>query len=178
MARLMDLAKLLKGPVIALVLFYFVGGGVVYSMLKLTDWVNTHPYAAGTPDNEGSFEKAVDAYQNVNSLLTTLATGLLAALGFLLINRPGRPFSAWDFWWAATSALCACVSLYWGYVSSQNVQVALEFQSLTLDLPTLQFPRQFQFYSVVLGVICLAHFAMRTAIAMSAGGGESHAGNP
>jgi hypothetical protein len=175
MAELMNVVKLLKGPVIAIIVFYLLCVAMVFGMRRLTERINTEKYASITPDDPGSFVQAMDAYQQVINLLTTLATGLLAALGFLLINRPGQQYSAWDFWWAATSALFACVSLYWGYVSSQNVQVALEAQSLTLDIPILQRPRQLQFSSMVLGVVCVAHFAMKTLIKMESAGGEKSA---
>ena len=56
-----------------------------------------------------------------DSLLTTLGTAMMGALGFLLVsgprNRP-RPRHQWS---AFISALCVGVSLYFGYVSHLHV---------------------------------------------------------
>lgn len=144
----------------------------------LTYYINGATYASVTADNLAAFEKSVDTYEAVDNLLTTLATGLLAALGFLLTSRPTQRYAGQAFWPAAASALCACVSLYWGYISSQNVEWAIERQAGTLDIVTLQWPRQLQFVSMLLGVIFLADLVRRTLVKMNSHEGPTNASKP
>jgi hypothetical protein len=164
----MSLGKFLTRPLVATIAFYILCGIVSYGMHTLAARINADTsYPTVPADGPDAFAKAVDAYQVVNNLLTTLATGLLAGLGFLLFNLPRQKNSGQAFWWAALSGLCACVSLYWGYISSQNVEAAIEGESLTLDLPSLQYPRQLEAASMMVGVILAGHFVMRTLINMN-----------
>jgi hypothetical protein len=54
-----------------------------------------------------------------------------------------------------------CVSLYWAYVSSQNVEWAIENSVGTLDLDKIQMPRQLQCLAMLLGVVFFADFVRR-----------------
>jgi hypothetical protein len=166
--------KRLTGPILV---FYLICAVVGTSMAFMTYWINYHSdFASPTNDTSDAFGKAIEAYQTAISMLTTLATGLLAALGFILINRPIQRYARLEFLWAAGSALCACVSLYWGYESSQNIVSAIEGPGpLTVEMPILQHPREFQFYSMLLGVILVAHFMIRTLIKVNTGEGAKNA---
>jgi hypothetical protein len=132
----------------------------------LTDYINTRPYffepmdeAAGS--HAAALSKAQDAYAAVSNLLTTLATGLLASLGIFFTRMTNRRDLARVLWPAVLSALCVCLSVYFGYISSQNVGWAIEFQIPTMNVPKLQVPRQLQFFSLVAGVYLYAEFLRR-----------------
>jgi hypothetical protein len=64
-------------------------------------------------------------------------------------------------WPAAISAVCVCVSLYWGYISSQNVEWAIETIGENLGLDQIQLPRQLQCFTMLLGVVFFADFVRR-----------------
>jgi hypothetical protein len=113
------------------------------------------------PDDAAALSKAEDAYAAVGNLLTTLATGLLAALGLFLTSAQKQRDLAGELWPAALSALCVCLSIYFGYISSQNVGWAIEYSIPTLDLPKIQWPRELQFYALLLGVFFFADFVRR-----------------
>jgi hypothetical protein len=62
-------------------------------------------------------DKAVDAFLEMNRLLTTLATTLLGAMGLLLFGGfKGRPCSR-ELWAVIAGAISICLSIYYGYVA-------------------------------------------------------------
>jgi hypothetical protein len=146
-----------------------IGGAIFYTiciilgitMWELTSHINALPYVAGAADDPTALIKAQDAYSAVTNLLITLASGMLAGLGFYLTHKPKQSYSRPQFWFAALSALFGCVSLYWGYISSQNVQWAIESSIPTLGLEKIQLPRQLQVVSILIGVFCFAEFVRR-----------------
>ena len=110
-------------------------------------------------NDAAALSKAQDAYAALGNLLTTLATGLLASLGVFFTRTKND--SARVLWPAVLSALCVCISVYFGYISSQNIAWAIESQIPTINLPKLQVPRQLQFFSLVAGVYFYAEFLRR-----------------
>jgi hypothetical protein len=147
------------------IIFYGVCAGLVVIMGLLTYYVNARPLAETVsvwdPSAAAAVMKAYDAYAAVNNLLTTLATGLLAGLGLFLANSRQDRCPEQALWPAAASALCVCVSLYWGYISSQNVEWAIEYSIPDLGIPKLQWPRILQCFTILLGVFFFAVFVMR-----------------
>ncbi|HUK16051.1 MAG TPA: hypothetical protein VLW65_06530 [Bryobacteraceae bacterium] len=127
----------------------------------LTEYINNKAYTIPPPDDPAALSKAEDAYAAVGNLLTTLATGLLAALGLFLTSTPKQRDRERELWPATLSALCVCLSVYFGYISSQNVGWAIEYSIPTLDLPKIQWPRELQFYAILLGVFFFADFVRR-----------------
>jgi hypothetical protein len=53
------------------------------------------------------------------------------------------------------------LSIIFGYVGSENLEWALEYSVGTLELPKLQLPRWFQFYTLLLSVFFFADFVRR-----------------
>lgn len=104
-------------------------------------------------------EKQLDAFLNMNSLLTTLGTALLGAVGFLMVR--GRKTSSPTHLWAGFgSAICAMLSLYFGYQAYQDILYM--FQYGTFDLLTntvIEQDRHAHFYTLLLGVVLFADFA-------------------
>src|SRR5271165_4279785 len=91
--------------------FYIACALLAIAMGELTHYINSLPYAvmqAGDP-GASALSKAQDSFVALNSLLTTLATGLLAGLGWFLTSGPKRNTTR-PIWPAAISALCVCVS--------------------------------------------------------------------
>lgn len=148
-------------PAFASGIFYVALIVLAGVMAQFTNYINEKPYFLPSVTDPAALSKAQDAYAAVNNLLTTLSTGLLAALGLFLTSRPKKRYPSRDVWLAVTSAVCVCISLYWGYVSAQNVEWAIESSISTLDIAKIQWPRQLQFYAMVLGVFFFADFLRR-----------------
>jgi hypothetical protein len=153
--------RLSDRPGIGAAMFYLICVVLGMTMWELTRYVNALPYAAGTADDAAALSKAQDAYSAVTNLLITLASGLLAGLGFYLTHKSKQSYSRPQFWLAAVSALFGCISLYWGYISSQNVQWAIENSIPTLGLEKIQLPRELQVVAILIGVFCFAEFVRR-----------------
>lgn len=153
--------RVVSRPIIVSGLFYLGLIVLAAAMAQFTDYINGLPYILPLSSDPVALGKAQDAYAAVNNLLTTLATGLLAALGLFLTSRPKRHEPAREVWLAVISAVCVCISLYWGFISAQNVEWAIEGSIPTLEVPKIQWPRQLQFYSMVLGVFFFADFLRR-----------------
>jgi len=107
-------------------------------------------------------QSQLSALLDMNNLVTTLCTGLLGALGFLLIN--GRKVSRWSpaKWMALTSAGCAALSLLFGYVAYLALIDMLGREMFDVDLPAILWVRQAQFYSFLLAVALFGDFAFQT----------------
>jgi len=151
-----------RRPKIVSTAFYIGCIVLAVAMWGLTNYINSRPYALGQGgDPATALSNALNAYAAMTNLLTTLATGLLAGLGLFLTSRPKQHYAPQEFWPAAMSAVCVCVSLYWAYISSQNVEWAIENSVGSLDLDKIQWPRQLQCLSMLLGVIFFADFVRR-----------------
>jgi hypothetical protein len=103
-------------------------------------------------------EKQLDAFLNMNSLLITLGTALLGAVGFLMVRERKTP-SPTHLWAGFGSAICAMLSLYFGYQAYQDL--LFMFQNSTFDLLTtlIERDRHAHFYTLLLGVVLFADFA-------------------
>jgi len=140
--------------------FYVACIVLVWAMWGLTDYVNSRPYPTA-PESQPELDKAVDAYEGINNLLITLGTGLLGAMGFLFINKPRRTYRFRDTWPAILSAIFVGLSLYFGYVSYQNVEFVLLNSVGTLDIELVQWPKAAHFYTLLAGVFFFADFVMQ-----------------
>jgi len=141
----------------------FYAGLAVLSIAayKLTNYIDTRPYFVAPVGDPTALSRAEDAYSAVGNLLTTLATGLLAGMAWFFTSRPKQRFPARDLWPAIAGALCACLSIYFGYISAQNVQWLIENSLGTLDLYKVQWPRNLQSYALLLSVFFFADFVRR-----------------
>lgn len=142
-------------------IFYVLCIALALTMWGLTYYLNHVPYVSALIDDPTALSKAQDAYAAVTNLLITLASGLIAGIGLYLTHSSKQSFQGRLFWLAALSALFSCVSLYWGYISSQNVQWAIENSISTLALEKIQGPREMQFVTILISVFCFAEFLRR-----------------
>jgi len=140
--------------------FYILCALLVAGMWQVTNFVNSRPYPT-QPESGPELDKAVDAYEGINNLLITLGTGLLGAMGFLLVNKPKRSYRLGDMWPAVLSALFVGLSLYFGYISYQNVEFVLLNSVGTLDTAMVQWPKTAHFYTLLAGVFFFADFVMQ-----------------
>jgi hypothetical protein len=103
--------------------------------------------------------RELDALLEMNRLITTLGTGLLAAIGFLLVNvrQPKRGSQA--LWAACCSAICVGFSLFFGYVVYLGIISMLQNQYFDLDVGPILWARQAHFYSFLLGAVLFGDFA-------------------
>jgi glucan phosphoethanolaminetransferase (alkaline phosphatase superfamily) len=107
-------------------------------------------------------EKQLDAFLNMNSLLTTLGTALLGALGFLMISgRKAHP-SPKHLLAAFGSAICAMLSLFFGYQAYKDILFMFQNNTFDLDGTLIVWDRQAHFYTLLLGVLLFADFAFHT----------------
>jgi hypothetical protein len=161
------LKRIIGRPRVATTAFYICCIGFAVANWKLANQIDSSPFVlVPGPDPLGALSKSLDAYTAMNSLLTTLSTGLLAGLGLFLTGSPKKRYPMRDFWPAALSAVCVCDSLYWGYISSQNVEWAIENvnENLNLGLDLIQRPRELQCLMMLLGVVFFADFVRRDSI--------------
>ncbi|MGH9429930.1 MAG: hypothetical protein ACRD3T_00140 [Terriglobia bacterium] len=134
--------------------FYFGFLLLAIALTKFTIYINSLPYAPAVAGDPAALSRAQDAYAGVANLLTSLATGLLAALGWFLAKLPKQRYSARHLWPAIVGAFFALLSIYFGYVSSQNVEWAIEWSVPSLDIPKLMWFRYGQFSAIVLILLC------------------------
>jgi hypothetical protein len=113
-----------------------IAGAVVFWMIawKLTNYVNGNPYFPFAPERtavekNAAQSEALDSYKDISNLLITLATGILAGIGWFLVNRPKRRCATFEFLMALAVMFFACLSIYCGYVGSQNLTFCID-QSL------------------------------------------------
>jgi hypothetical protein len=114
----------------------------------------------------------LNALLDQNNLLTTLCTGLLGALGFLLIH--GRDASRWTGakWFGIASAACSVLSLLFGYMVYLALLDMLRNQMFDLSMPAM-WVRYAQFYFFLLAVMLFGDFAFQT-LYMEEGNERTH----
>jgi len=141
---------------------FYIGLAVLAIALGiLTYYVDSRPYVVSPPGDPTALSKALDTYAAAGNLLTTLATGLLAGMAWFYTERRRHLHSARDRWPVIAGTICACSSIYFGYISSQNAQWLIENSIGSLDLPKIQWPRNLQFYALLLSVFSFADFVRR-----------------
>jgi hypothetical protein len=104
-------------------------------------------------------EKALETYSAMSGLLTTLATALLGALGYLLINAHQGVPQLRHGASAMGSALLAVLSLYFGYVSHLTVLSSTYTNVFNPYAFGVMWPSRSQFYTLLLAVFFFADFA-------------------
>lgn len=141
---------------------------IAVTALALVVWEMQHRLTAATfPPNEiiassgdapAQWQQlAVHAVSDSTSLLTTLATALLGALGLLLVNRAKNQTPPRHLWSAFICGAAACVSLYFGYV--EHLYLVYMLSNQTFDPYRLVNPSYLQFYALLAGTFFLADFA-------------------
>jgi hypothetical protein len=104
-------------------------------------------------------ERQLDAYLEMNRLLTTLGTTLLGALGFLLFGREkGAPLTQ-HRWAAFLSVFCVAISIFFGYVAYLFILSMLANGLFDLTSLNVHWAQQAHFYTFLAGVVFFADFA-------------------
>ena len=106
-------------------------------------------------------KQGVEAYLEVNRLLTTLATTVLGALGFVLFRGGTVGARTPRLWAAMMGALLVAVSIFFGYVAYNFLIAILQTGSIDFSAPTsrpLTISQQIHFYTFLAGIIFLADF--------------------
>ena len=103
-------------------------------------------------------EKAVDAFLEMNRLLTTLATTLLGAMGLLLLGGFKGKTCSRELWAAVAGAISVCLSIYYGYVAYLAVISMLESNSFDPYSPQLLREQYAHFYTFLVGFVLFAGF--------------------
>jgi hypothetical protein len=108
--------------------------------------------------------KQLDAYFDLNRLLTGLGTTLLGAVFFFLFG--GGKATPWrQHWWAAVvSVLCVSVSIFFGYVA--YIIVISMLRDGTCDVTSFMpyWAQWAHFYTFLAGVVFFADFAYHNFI--------------
>jgi hypothetical protein len=108
-----------------------------------------------------TIKQAVEAYLEVNQLLTTLATTVLGALGFVLFRRGAVNVRTPRLWAAVVGALLVAVSIFFGYVAYNFMIAILQTGSIDFAAPTsrpLIISQQIHFYTFLVGIVFLTDF--------------------
>jgi hypothetical protein len=104
-------------------------------------------------------QRQLDAYLEMNRLLTTLGTTLLGGLGFLLFGREkGAPMTR-HRWAAFVSVFCVAISIFFGYVAYLFILSMLGNGLFDLTTLSVHWAQQAHFYTFLAGVVFFADFA-------------------
>jgi hypothetical protein len=144
------------------VAFYAGAVGIIFAVWQIQNRMSSTFIEPLVVTLSSLQERELDALLDMNSLITTLGTGLLGAVGFLLIN--GRKVDRWSGgkWLALASAACVALSLFFGYVVYLGIISMLQNAIFDLDIPSIYWARQAHFYSFLLAVVLFGDFAFQT----------------
>ena len=108
--------------------------------------------------------KQLDAYMDINRLLTTLGTTLLGAVFFLIFS--GSKSTPWKQhqWAALLGALFISVSIFFGYVAYLFVISMLGDGSCDVTVSTPHWAQQAHFYTFLVGVVFFADFTYHNLV--------------
>lgn len=98
-------------------------------------------------------EKQLDAFLEMNRLITTLGTALLGAIGFLLVNGRKEHLRPGALWTALGSTVCVGLSLLSGYIVYLGILWMLQSKFFNLNISGILWARQAHFYTFLLGVV-------------------------
>lgn len=116
--------------------------------------------SSGTPSPSDWQKMLAETMASMNSLLTTLCTGLLGAVGLLMVKaREGVKLR--HMWAAFLAAISGGVSLYFGYASHLSLLAMVNNENLSAYDPVYLFSTQAQFYTLLAGAFFLADFAFQ-----------------
>jgi hypothetical protein len=139
--------------------FGFYIGAIVIAVVvwRIENYMQSGAIYVATPIQE----KAVDAFLEMNRLLTTLATTLLGAMGLLLFGGfRGRSCSR-ELWAAIAGAVSVSLSIYYGYVAYLTVISMLAAGSFDPYSSQLLKAQYAHFYTFLVGVILFAGFVYK-----------------
>jgi hypothetical protein len=105
-------------------------------------------------------QMAVQIASETTRLLTTLGTGLLGGIGFLFGKEARASNTLRHSWAALLCALCAGLSLYYGYVVHLNLLWMITYNAFDATSEFFLFPSHAQFYWLLLGGFFFTDFAV------------------
>jgi len=105
-------------------------------------------------------DQQLQAFLDMNRLLTTLGTTMLGALGFLLASRSKDRAGSSVRWSALASGAFAGLSVFFGYIASEGILFMLRNQFFDLEAPVILWPHTAHFYALLLSVLFFSDFAI------------------
>lgn len=146
-------------------LFYLTIAAVAAAVSLFEFWYVHHSQILGVVQGEvqelsPSEEKAVDTFMDMNMLVTTLGTGLLGEL-FFLIAQSKRRLKNKELLPAFLSFGLVFLSLYYGYQTYRDAVAMLQHQPFvfSLDNDAISWDRLAHLWTFVLGFFFFADFA-------------------
>ena len=128
---------------------------IAFIVWRIENYLQAVPtILSGTPMQE----KAVDAFLEMNRLLTTLATTMLGAMGLLLFGGFKGKSCSREMWAAIAGAVSVGLSIYYGYAAYLAVISMLAVGSFDPYSPHLLRDQYAHFYTFLAGVILFAGF--------------------
>lgn len=103
-------------------------------------------------------QQQLQAFLDMNRLLTTLATTLLGAVGLLTFGGFKGHHCSRELWAAVAGGLCIGLSLYFGYHAYEDILFMLQNQTFDLTSAAIFLDCQAHFYAFLLGTIFFADF--------------------
>jgi len=163
----------LTKPALQRLRFYAIALFVLGSLYEYQSYEFKKPYfqtnqvISSAPLDQSSFlawqqleEKAASEY---SSLLTTLATALVGALGWMMVearkDSKKRHTKLQHVWAAFLAAICAGVSLYYGSLSQKSLLIMLWSQNVDPLQGVYSFLARNQFVALGAGALFFADFA-------------------
>jgi len=148
-----------KRAIVFRLVFYLGATGFIIAVWQYQKHMTGNWIEPLTPSLSNEQGRELDALLEMNRLITTLGTGLLAAIGFLLVNAHQTKRGSEAIWAACCSAICVGFSLFFGYVVYLGIISMLQNQYFDLDVGSILWARQAHFYSFLLGVVLFGDFA-------------------
>jgi hypothetical protein len=133
--------------------------GLVTWRIEVSQEPQSHVYGEEVTDLNQVEKAQLDAFSSMNGLVTTLGTGLMGALGFLLA-RGGSSHPLRELIPAFVSFLLVGVSLYFGYHAYQDVLYMLDNETFNLTSGQILFDREAHFFTFFAGVVVFTDFAL------------------
>lgn len=109
---------------------------------------------------EPRHERELDLFVEQSTLITTLATGVFAAIGAILLNSPKRGFRAGERTAFAATVALAGLSLYFGYSAYEEAMWMLRVNTFNLASPPVLWSRRLQFYTFLASALSGLYFVV------------------
>jgi hypothetical protein len=111
-------------------------------------------------------DSTVEVFLAMTNLTTSFSTGILGALGLLLINmqkpKKGQTISPMAKFFASGSAFFATISMILGYVVYQEAISLLQLGMFRVDVPLLSWARYAQFFTFLPALLFFGDFAIQS----------------
>lgn len=109
---------------------------------------------------EPRHERELDLFVQQSTLLTTLTTGVLAALGAVVLTFKDQALRHHELIPFVATIVLAGLSLYFGYEAYEQAMLMLRIKIFNLDSPVVLWPRRLQFYTFLASTICGLYFVL------------------